>query len=163
MHTLKLTGAIGLLSAVLASACSSSSLPTSPSAVPAFDGAQASSLAGDSSADPGASGVSSTFGKPTANGAGNGNGGNGNGNGNGGGGNGNGNGGGNGQNPAPSAPAPNAPAPKKVELEGLISAIAGNVLTVNGQNVTVPATVVPHHGSKVVPFADLKVGDRVQV
>jgi Domain of unknown function (DUF5666) len=161
MPTLKLTGAIGLFCAVLATACAdpSSSLPTSPSAVSLSDSsAQASAVSSSGSSAAIETGsapeLSAALGKPQGNGNGGGNG-NGNPNGNGG-------GSGNGNRP-PAVQAPAAPSSKKVELEGLISAIAGNVLTVNSQDVVVPATVVVHHGSHVVDFADLVVGDRVHV
>ena len=79
-------------------------------------------------------------------------------------GNGHGNGGGNGQGTTPpSAQAPVPPTSKKVELEGLVSAMAGNVLTVDGQAVVVPPTVLVHHGSHQFALSDLKVGDRVHV
>ncbi|MGH9201452.1 MAG: hypothetical protein ACRD2A_09465, partial [Vicinamibacterales bacterium] len=178
MRFLKMTGVTGLLCALMASACagtSSSLLPTSPTAVVADSSAAVISSAqsgttSSATVDWGsADGVSSRLGKPSGNGNGNGNGNNGNGNGNGngnpnanGGGNGNGNPNGNGGN-GPPAQTPGPPADKKVELEGLIELIVGNVLTVNSQAVLVPLTVVVHHGSKVVLFADLAVGDRVHV
>jgi hypothetical protein len=171
MRILKMTGALGLLCAIMASACADSSrsfLPTAPSAVSAPSSntlsasVQASSTMGSAVVELGsAAGDSSGLGKPSGNGNGNSNGNGGNPNANGGGGNGNGNPNGNGNGPPAQTPGP--PAPKKVELEGLIEAIAGNVLTVNGQAVVVPLTVVVHHGSKVVAFADLVVGDRVHV
>jgi hypothetical protein len=162
MRTLRMTGATGLLCAMMTAACADSSpslLPTSPSAVSASssNALTATAQSGTMASVVVAGESSSALGK----GNGNGNGG-GNPNANGGGGNGNGNGGGNGNQP----PAVQAPAPassKKVELEGLITAVAGNVLTVDGQDVVVPAAVVVHHGSQVVDFADLAVGDRVHV
>jgi Domain of unknown function (DUF5666) len=163
MPTLKLTGALGLFCVVLASACtdSSPSVPTSPSAV-SSSGSSAQAGAVTSSASSAA--VATVSGPEVSaalgNGHGNGNGG-GNGNGHGnpnvnGGGNGNGNG-----NGPPATPGPITS--KKVEIEGLISAIAGNVLTVNGQNVVVPLTVIVHHGSHLFDFTDLEVGDRVHI
>jgi hypothetical protein len=86
-------------------------------------------------------------------------------------GNGNGNGGGN-QNghddghdtvKPPSTLTPTPTSGKKVEIEGLITAIAGALLTVNGEKVLVPPTVIVHHGSHLVDFADLQVGDRVHI
>jgi hypothetical protein len=167
MRTLRMTGATGLLCAMITAACADSSpslLPTSPSAVSASSSntLAATVQSGTMASVVVAGDVNSVLGHGNGNGNGGGNpnangGSNGNGNG---GGNGNGNGNGN-QPPAVQTPAP--PSSKKVELEGLISAVAGNVLTVNGQEVVVPATVVVHHGSHVVDFSDLAVGDRVHV
>jgi hypothetical protein len=100
------------------------------------------------------------FGNGHGNGNGNGNGGNPNGNG---GGNQNGHGDGHDGVRPPTTEAPTPPSGKKVEIEGLISAIAGAVLIVNGQNVLVPATVIVHHGSHLLDFAELQVGDRVHI
>jgi hypothetical protein len=144
-----LGGPIGLFCALLVSACadSSSTVPTSPSAV----------VPGDAS-----------LGKAHGNGHGNSNGhGNGNGNGNAssnqnGNGNGNGNPNGNRGN-GPPTQTPGPPESKKVEIEGVIQAIVGQVLTVNDQHVFVPLTVIVHHGSEVVPFGNLHIGDRVHM
>ena len=59
--------------------------------------------------------------------------------------------------------APTAPGLKKVEIEGLISAMGGDSITVNGQIVIVPSTCPIRHGSTSFNFADLQVGDRVHV
>lgn len=67
---------------------------------------------------------------------------------------------------APTAPGnttPPAPSTKKVELEGLISAKAGDSITVNAQTVVVPSTCPIRHGSTRFTFGDLRVGDRVHV
>jgi hypothetical protein len=173
MSTLKLTGAFGLCCAVLTAACAdpSGSLPNSPTAITSSRASgQASTVSSSASSVAGGAGNEPSTAYGNGNGNGNGGpkpngGGNGNGNGNGSGGNGNGGGGngnGHGNQPAP-APSPVPPTSKKVELEGLISAIAGHVLTVTGQNVLVPPTVVVHHGSHLFEFADLVVGDRVHV
>ncbi len=50
-----------------------------------------------------------------------------------------------------------------MEIEGLIGAIAGNMLTVSGQRVVAPPSVIVRHGSRVLRFTDLKVGDRVHI
>lgn len=161
MATLKLTGAIGLFCAVVASACadSSPSIPTSPSA------ASPSGPTGQTALESPVV-VSATMNDAELNAA------FGHGHGNGNGGNPNANGGGN-QNghgddadhndgpPAIQAPVP--PAAKTVEIEGLISAIAGGVVTVNGQAVVVPPTVIVHHGSHLFDFSDLDIGDRVHI
>ena len=174
MHTLRMAGPISLICALLASACadpSGSALPTSPSAVsPAL--VQVQSTADQSHATASSEtdlspvadvsvGLGNGNGNPNGNGNGNGNG---NTNGNGGtNGNGNGNPNGNGNGNGPPTPPPGPPAPKKVELEGVIEAIVGQVITVSGQNVFVPLSVVVHHGSRVINFADLRIGDRVHV
>ncbi len=69
-------------------------------------------------------------------------------------GNGNGNGNGNG---------PTNPTTGKVEIEGLISAIAGTSITVNGQTVAVPVGTVIRHGSRTVAYSALRIGDRVHI
>jgi len=72
------------------------------------------------------------------------------------------NGGGRGKNPqAPTNTTPTAP--KKVEIEGLIFAKTGDSITVNAQNIVVPATCPIRHGQTPFTFADLKRGDRVHV
>jgi len=71
--------------------------------------------------------------------------------------------------PAPTTPTPPSPTPPanpvtgKLEIEGLISAISGTSITVNGQTVAVPAGTVLRHGSRAVAFSELGVGDRVHV
>jgi hypothetical protein len=114
-------------------------------------------------------GVSTATGKPENPGNGKGNGNNGNGN------NGNGNGNGNDKQPttptvpgtsgntSPGNTTPPAPATRKVEIEGLITAKAGDTITVNGQTVVVPSTCTIRHGSTSFTFATLSVGDRVHV
>jgi uncharacterized protein DUF5666/Calx-beta domain-containing protein len=52
---------------------------------------------------------------------------------------------------------------KTVQLEGLISGIAGDTITVNAQVVAVPLTAIIRHGSRALTFAELQVGDRVHV
>ena len=74
--------------------------------------------------------------------------------------------GGNGKQPndkGPSNTSPTAPVVKKVEIEGLISAKAGDSITVNGQLVVVPSTCPIRHGQTPFALADLHVGDRVHV
>jgi hypothetical protein len=152
MPTLKTAGAIACgLMLLVAAACGGSANATSPSSPSAVTSSQTNSQAD----------VSAPFGngngKPNGNGGGNGNGtgggsnGGGNGGGNNGGGNdnGRGNGGGNGQS--------------KIEIEGLITAILGQVIQVSGRSVFVPLEVLPHHGSHGLVIADLDVGDRVHV
>src|SRR5262245_45006460 len=52
---------------------------------------------------------------------------------------------------------------KPVQLEGLISEITADTITVNAQIVTVPLTAIIRHGSRALTFAELQVGDRVHV
>lgn len=79
-------------------------------------------------------------------------------------GNGNGNGNGNGGgNPSPNAPAPVPPGKSKVEIEGLISAVGGNSITVNNQVVGVTASTVIRHGNRRFELSELHEGDRVHV
>lgn len=76
------------------------------------------------------------------------------------------NGNGNGKSPnsgTPTNSTPSAPGLKKVEIEGLIASKAGDSITVNAQQVVVPATCPIRHGQTPFTFADLKVGDRVHV
>jgi len=74
------------------------------------------------------------------------------------------NGGGNGKNPqAPTNTTPGAPGLKKVEIEGLITAKTGDSITVNAQQIVVPATCPIRHGQTMFSFTDLKSGDRVHV
>lgn len=54
----------------------------------------------------------------------------------------------------------------RVEIEGRITEIAAGpprTIRVSGSLVTVPTTAVIRHGGTTLPFADLKVGDRVHV
>ena len=159
MQTRKWSWSLILAGAVVTAACgdSKSSLnPTAPSAISADN--TLSAEAGDEG------GEYSTNAKPD-----NGNG-NGNGNGNNGGGNGNGNGGGGNGNqprtPTNTSPGPTTPVPPgkaKVEIEGLISAAGGGMITVRGQVVTVTPDTVIRHGNRRFEFSDLSVGDRVHV
>lgn len=54
-------------------------------------------------------------------------------------------------------------ADNQAEVEGKITAIGGDTVTVAGKVVTVPAGTPIHHGATAVAFADLHVGDRVHV
>ena len=177
MNTLKILSLV-IAGSIVTVACGdskSSMNPVAPSAV--VTGAQSDEASGD--------GVWTTTGGPKPgngngnNGNGNGNGGNGNGNGNGNSGNGNGNSGngngnsGNGKDQPtvptsgnttpPANTTPTAPVTRKVEIEGLIAAKAGDSITVNGQKVVVPSSCPIRHGSTSFTFADLHVGDRVHV
>jgi hypothetical protein len=165
MHTAKIVSVslmFGL--ALIATACgdSKSSLnPTAPSAL------SADSLSVEADAAAAESGAMANGPKPgNGNGNGNGNNGGGNGNGNGGGGNGNGNGN---QprtptNTSPTTPtAPVAPGKSKVEFEGLLQAVGGGSITVNGQVITVTLETVIRHGNRTFELSDLHVGDRVHV
>jgi hypothetical protein len=190
MRSVVLAGGVGLVGAVLLTACADSSRslnPVAPSAAVVVD-AQASAADGVV--------TSGAMGKPTNPGNGNGNGkpdnpGNGNGNGkpedpgtgrpeNPGRPETPGNSGNPGQPSVPDAPSisqppipsgnttpgnttPRAPGLSKAEIEGLIGAIAGSSITVNGQVITVPAGAVIRHGSHAFTFADLAIGDRVHV
>lgn len=67
-------------------------------------------------------------------------------------------------NTSPGAPsAPSNPGSSKVEIEGVISALVGTSITVNGRTVNVPDGTVIRHGSRAVAFSQLGVGDRVHV
>jgi len=154
----KTLGSIVLVGALFATAaCGDSSKSmnlTAPSAVAA---ASLNAEAGDANATSGATGNSNPKPKPV-------NPGNGNGNGNG---------------PTPSTPTPPAPPPTntspvapsvptnpttgKVEIEGVISALAGTSITVNGQTVAVPVGTVIRHGSRTVAYSALRIGDRVHI
>lgn len=50
-----------------------------------------------------------------------------------------------------------------VEVEGRITAINGNTLTVAGKMITVPTGTPIHHGGTAIPFASLVVGERIHV
>ena len=63
----------------------------------------------------------------------------------------------------PTNTTPPSPSNRKVEIEGVIAAKAGDSIVVNGQTVVVPATCPIRHGSRVFSLADLHVGDRVHV
>ncbi len=67
-------------------------------------------------------------------------------------------------NTSPGAPtAPTNPVTGRVQIEGLIAAIVGTSITVNGQSVAVPADAVIRHGSRAVAYSELSIGDRVHV
>lgn len=156
MQTLKVVSLV-FAASVFAAACGDSKSSLNPTAPSAISADPLSAEAG------GGNGEHSATAKP----AGNGNGGGGNGNGNGGSGNGNGNGNGNQpRTPANTSPAPTAPVPPgraKVEIEGLISAVGGDSITVNGQVVTVTAQTVIRHGNRRFELSELNEGDRVHV
>jgi hypothetical protein len=145
MPTLKVTGAIGCVSALLAVACAgpSNTMPTSPSAVSATQSSVQVAATSAESAAP----VVTTSDVDVNAGLGHGNG------------NGNGNGGGNGNDKGKGKPSVGG----KVEIEGLITAILSQIVQVNGMNILVPLDVLPHHGSHGLVFADLSLGDRVHV
>jgi hypothetical protein len=150
---------------LVSAACGDSSKSMNPTAPSAMAAATLSSEIGDANAESGATGKGGNPGKPD----------------NPGNGNGNGNDKGDDKGKSPSTPTPPAPAPLpvnpipeapvapttpvggKVEIEGLISAIAGASITVNGQAVAVPLGTVIRHGSRAVAFSELSVGDRVHV
>lgn len=65
---------------------------------------------------------------------------------------------------SPTAPTvPANPITGKLEIEGLITAIAGTAITVNGRTVTVPAGAVIRHGSRALALSQLGIGDRVHI
>lgn len=155
MYSLKICSLL-IVGAVATAACGdskSSMNPVAPSAV----------VVGAQNVEAG-EGESSATGKPENPRNGNGNGNNGNGNGN-----------GNGKQPttptipgtsgntSPGNTTPPAPATRKVEIEGLITAKAGDSITVNGQTVVVPSTCTIRHGSTTFTFGELNLGDRVHV
>ncbi len=150
MLIMKTAGLVGLIGALLATAaCGDSSRSLNPTAPSAVVAASMNDEAGDANA------TSGPTGKPVNPG------------------NGNGNGNGNGRTPStatPPAPPPTNPTTGKVEIEGLISAIADPSadpsITVNGQTVAVTGgtegTVI-RHGSRTVAYSALGIGDRVHI
>jgi hypothetical protein len=169
MKTLKIASLV-VVGAVLTVACgdsNSSMNPTAPSVVSAAMQADASGAEG---------GVSGPTGRGNNNGGGNGNG-NGNGGDNGNRGD-NGNGRGRGGNDQPSVPTPPTPSTNttppsnttptgpvvgRVQIEGVISEVGDNTLTVNERTVFVPEDVVIRHGNRTYDLADLRPGDRVHI
>jgi len=168
MFSVKTLGSFAAAGAVLvAAACGDSSKSMNPTAPSAVAATSLSAEAGDANAESGATGKGGNPGKPDNPGNGNGNG--------------NGNDKGDDKGKSPSTPTPPTPAPLpvnpipeapvapttpvggKVEIEGLISAIAGASITVNGQAVAVPLGTVIRHGSRAVAFSELSIGDRVHV
>jgi hypothetical protein len=161
IKTLRLFVAAGAV--LVTAACGDSSKPLSPTSPSAMTANGLSAEMGDANAESGATGKGGNPGKPDNPGNGNGN--------------------GNDKDkddkgkppstppspPAPAPPSPGAPAAPtnpvtgKVEIEGLITAIAGTSITVNGQVVSVPAGTVIRHGSRAVAFTELSIGDRVHV
>lgn len=151
MQILRVTSVV-LAGAVLTAACgdSKSSLnPTAPSAV------SSSSL----NADAGDEGVESSATAKGGNGKGNGKG------------NGN-NGGNDGRGGPPSTPgngggsgntSPGAPGQQKVEIEGLVTSVDSDSLTVDGQTVLVTSDTVIRHGNVQLTLSELSEGDRVHV
>lgn len=151
MQILRVTSLV-LAGAVLTAACgdSKSSLnPTAPSAV------SSSSL----NADAGDEGVESSATAKGGNGKGNGKG------------NGN-NGGNDGRGGPPSTPgngggsgntSPGAPGQQKVEIEGLVTSVDSDSLTVDGQTVLVTSDTVIRHGNVQLTLSELSEGDRVHV
>lgn len=175
MLSVKIFGSIVLVGALFATAaCSDSSKSLNPTAPSAVAAASLNVEAADAIAESGATAGRGNPGKPE-------NPGNGNGNGNGSGNDdrGKGNDDDKGKAPSTTPPASNTPPPGnttpgaptaptnpvtgKVEIEGLISAIAGTSITVNGQVVMVPTGTVIRHGSRAVAFSALAIGDRVHV
>ena len=153
----KTLGAIVLVGAMSAAACGDSSKSINPTAPSAVAAASLNAEAGDADAESGPTAGKGNPGKPDNPG------------------NGNGNGKPDDKGKAPTAPAPPSttspgapsaptnPITGKVEIEGLISAIAGTSITVNGQTVAVPAGTVIRHGSRAVAYSELGLGDRVHV
>lgn len=148
MLSVKTVGSIGLVGALLAtSACGDSSkalIPTAPSAAAV---STQNEVAGDAGAESGAAARGGNPGKPENPG--------------------------NGKGPrtseppagpSPGAPtAPGNPGTSRVEIEGLISAIAGTAITVNSESIHVPVDAVIRHGQRAVAFSELSLGDRVHV
>ena len=171
MLSVKTLGSLVAVGAVVVTAaCGDSSKSMNPTAPSALAATSLSAEVGDANAESGTTGKGGNPGKPD----------------NPGNGNGNGNGKGNGDDKddkgkPPSTPTPPAPAPLpvpptpetpvaptnpvggKVEIEGLITAIAGTSITVNGQTIAVPVGTVIRHGSRAVAFTELSIGDRVHV
>ncbi len=155
MLSMKTVGSIGLAGALLATAAcggsAKSSNPTAPSAVVATT---LNEVAGEPGAEFGTAARGGNPGSPSNPGNGNGN--------------------GNDKGPPSSTPPPSNTSPgapsvpgnpgnSRVEIEGLISAIAGTSITVNARTVNVPDGTVIRHGSRAVAFSELGLGDRVHV
>ena len=156
MQMLRITCLV-LAGAVLTTACgdSKSSLnPTAPS------GVSASSLHADAGGEGATSSATAKGGN--GNGKGNGNGNNGSNNGKGGPPSLPGTDGGPG-NTSPGNTSPGAPGQQKVEIEGLVTSVGSDSLTVNGQTVLVTSDTVIRHGDVQFTLAQLSEGDRVHV
>lgn len=163
MLSVKTVGSFVLVGAVLATAaCGDSSTAVNPTAPSAVAATTVNAEAGSSSVESGATARGGNPGKPE-------NPGNGNDRGNGnddGQDNENGNGHGSDKGPSnqpPTATPPGNPGTSRVEIEGLISAIAGTSITVNARTVNVPVSAVIRHGQRAVAFSELAIGDRVHV
>lgn len=67
-------------------------------------------------------------------------------------------------NGSPGSPVmPTNPVTGKVEIEGRVTSIIGNLVTVAGQAVLVPETAIIRYGSRMFTLADLRVGDFIHV
>lgn len=67
-------------------------------------------------------------------------------------------------NTSPTAPTvPANPITGRLQIEGLITAIAGTAITVDGRIVTVPTGAVIRHGSRALALSQLGIGDRVHI
>ena len=162
----KTLGSIVLVGALFAmAACGDSSKSMNPTAPSAVVAASLNADAGDATVASGPTGGKGNSGKPDNPG------------------NGNGNGKGDDKSDdkgtSPSTPTPSAPPPtntspvapsvptnpstSKVEIEGVISALAGTSITVNSRTVSVPVGTVIRHGSRTVAYSALRVGDRVHI
>ena len=65
---------------------------------------------------------------------------------------------------SPDSPEPPAsPVTRTIQIEGVIAAISGRSVTVNGHDVVVPDGTVIRHGSRAVAFSELRIGDRVHI
>lgn len=160
MVSLRTAGSIVLASAVLITvACGDAAKSRNPTAPSAVVASSVNDEAGDPYAESGTTSRGGSPGAPANPGNGNGSA------------NGNGNDNGRGpstptppSNTSPGSPtAPTNPVTGKVEFEGLIAAIGGTSITVNGQVIVVPVDAVIRHGSRAVAFSELRIGDRVHV
>lgn len=137
MRSVKVLSSIGLLGALLTAACGDTARslnPTAPSSVAATGQSLEGGVSGPTGGKPGDKGKPEAPKVPVA--------------------------------PVPpttGTPAPTNPATGNVQLEGLITAVAGRSITVNRQAVIVPTTAVIRHGSRAIAFGELKMGDRVHV
>lgn len=166
MSSVKTTWSIGAALALLVTAaCGDSTKSLNPTAPSAVVAATAPAETSDANAESGATAGKGNPGKPENPGNGNGN---------------SDDKGKDDKGKSPSTPAPSTPVPPtntspgaptspanpitgKLEIEGLITAIAGTSITVNGQTVTVPAGTVIRHGSRALALSQLGIGDRVHV
>jgi hypothetical protein len=152
MLSVKTFGSIAAVGAlIVTAACGDSSKSMNPTAPSAAVAANLNVEATDAIAESGATAGRGNPGKPDNPGNGNGNG--------------NGKPDDRGKAPSNTTPGtpPTNPVTGRVQIEGLIAAIAGTSITVNGHTVNVPVDAVIRHGARAVAYSELGIGDRVHV